>query len=166
MAKKVVNRREPEDTDWLSHHEVAGLFGVKPETVHSWVRTQKPNPNAPVASDADAVPQDFSKIPYRRTFKGLGSDGKGVPVLHFPRQAIYDLLDSKKSPSRVGRTELFQSGRQVENLRCHKCNVPMTAESMATHHQDTHAPFRCKTCGKDVSGKVEAMKHKSEEHPE
>ena len=162
MAKKVVNRREPEETDWMTHHEVAAVFGVQPRTVYSWMRRQKPNPHLGVASDEEQLANDLSKIPYRRTFKGLGSDGKGVPVIHFPRQAIYDLADSKSR----GRTQLFQSGRQVQNLRCHKCNKPMGQDEMHTHHEDVHAPFRCKTCGKDVSGKQAAIKHRAEEHPE
>lgn len=162
-SKKIVNRREPEETDWMTHHEVAKLFGVQPRTVYSWIRTQKPNPNAPVASDEEQLAQDLSKIPYRRTFKGLGRAGEGVPVIHFPRQQIYDLLDSKSS----GRsTQLFQSGRQVQNLRCHKCNMPMSSDQMNTHHDEYHAPFRCKACGKDVQGRTAAMQHKAEEHSE
>lgn len=163
MAKKIVNRREPEETDWITHHEVAALFGVQPRTVYSWMRRQKPNPNLPIVGDDEQLANDMSKIPYRRTFKGLGKEGEGVPVIHFPRQQIYDLLDSHNS--RVGRTELFQSGRQVKSFRCPKCNMALTNETGPQHHDEFHAAYKCKTCGTQVQGRNAAMQHKAEEHP-
>ena len=155
--KKVVNRRTKEETDWMDHHEVAKLFGVQPRTVYTWIRTQKPDPNAPVVQDQEGLVKDLSKLPYRRTYKGLGQDNRGVPVIHFPRQAIYDILDTR---SRVGKVELFQSGRQVSSLRCGKCDAPVP--NLEEHYKQTHKPFRCKTCSTDVMGWAGALQHKSE----